>query len=100
MEQSAFEKLTGPHLVRKFPTFYENLIHKILTPVLIPSQINPVRAPPPLSHLLQILGLPSYILSSDLPPQYPLCISPLSHTFCMPAHLNLHDLITRKKNIL
>jgi hypothetical protein len=44
MEQVLLEKLTGSHLVKKFPAFYE--IRKFITtftrPAPIFSQINPV----------------------------------------------------------
>jgi len=51
------EKLTGSHLVKKFPAFYgtQNIHHRVYKcppPVPILSQINPVHAPP--SHILKI----------------------------------------------
>jgi hypothetical protein len=86
------EKLTGHHLVKKFPLFYGNpkvhyLIHKNLPPCPNLSQIDPVHAPQPTSRTYILilsshlrLSLPRGLLTYRFPHKNPLCTSNLPHT--------------------
>jgi len=90
------EKLTGSHLVKKFPAFYGT--RRFIT-VPIPKQTTKPMSPRPTSWRSILITLPptpwspKWPLSLKFPHQNPVCTSPNPHTCYMPSssHSSLFD---------